>query len=137
MRLENEGKENKANGKSIILHFEDFSVVNLEDGFYSVSDSTISLEVGFNWSDDMAVWSYHSEEDKEKILKEIEFFLQAIFPKKEVFMATSYDTNICLLLSEKPQKFKPNMQGGGFEGHGTTALIDDCPKRFLILGQND
>lgn len=137
MRLENDGHKNATGGDSIILHFEDTKVINLSDGFYSVSETTICLEFLFNWNKEMAVWSCHSAENKEKIIKEIEHFISIMNGKKEVFMAYAYDTDCCLLFSEKPEKFKPTMKGGGFEGHGTTALIDDCPKRILILGEND
>lgn len=53
-------------------------------------------------------------------------------------MAYGYQTIMGFLLSERPVKLSPNqLLGGGFEGHGTTAIINDCPKRLLILGQND
>ncbi len=121
----------------LTLHFEDIKCEKIDDGFYTISDSMICLQVNFNWSDVVAVWHCYRDDVKEEKIKEIEQFIDTVKNKSVIYMANAYGTSNCLLLSEQPQKIKLNIIGGGFEGHGTTAFIDNCPKRLLILGQND
>jgi hypothetical protein len=53
-------------------------------------------------------------------------------------IASPYDTMAEILLSRKPTKFlKYTDFSNSFEGHGSCAMIEDCPKRILILGQSD
>ncbi len=136
MRLEIEKNENDS-GIKLILHFEGKKCKDVGDGFYTLSNEAKCLNVNFNWSDKMAVWEFYKGGGLLKTKKEIEEFINSTKDKKEIYMANAYETSSCLLLSEKPEKIKLKMEGGGFEGHGTTAFIDDCPKRLLILGQND
>ncbi len=137
MRLEITKNENDS-GAKLILHFEDVRCEKVvDDGFYTLSDSALCLKVGFNWNDKKAVWDFYRSDILEEKKKEIEEFINSTKDKKEIYMANAYETSSCLLFSEKPKEIKLNIKGDGFEGHGTTAFIDDCPKRLLILGQND
>jgi hypothetical protein len=53
-------------------------------------------------------------------------------------IAAPYDTDVMIYLSRMPTK-SVNYEdfGSSFEGHGTCAMIENCPKRILILGGND
>ena len=53
-------------------------------------------------------------------------------------IAAPYDTEVMIYLSRMPTK-SVNYEdfGSSFEGHGTCAMIENCPKRILILGGND
>ena len=52
--------------------------------------------------------------------------------------AEPYDTQGRILLSKKPtKKVKYTDFASSFEGHGSCAMIENCPKRILILGQAD
>jgi hypothetical protein len=53
-------------------------------------------------------------------------------------IAEPYDTYGSILLSRKPTKRVEYTDfAGSFEGHGSCAMIENCPKRILILGQSD
>src|SRR4029078_6028339 len=52
-------------------------------------------------------------------------------------VANAYETSTVFLLNGDPKPFKGGILCVGFEGHGTTALLMNCPKHILILGEND
>lgn len=53
-------------------------------------------------------------------------------------IAEPYDTEARILLSRKPKKkIKYTDFASSFEGQGSCAMIENCPKRILILGQSD
>lgn len=53
-------------------------------------------------------------------------------------VANAYETSTTILLSQKPNKLemKGKWFGSGFN-YGSTNLLVDCPKRVLILAEND
>jgi hypothetical protein len=64
--------------------------------------------------------------------------------KKEAFIkkypnyrkASAYETDYLIYLSKTPKPFKGKNIGSGFN-YGSTNVLIDCPKRILILAEND
>ena len=96
----------------------------LSDGMYAVSDDTIVYEVDSRIGD--------TNEDIDNDPKALKFI--AKYPNFVV--ASAYETGTTILLSKPPKKFKHVGPGCGFN-YGSTNLIENCPKRLLILAEND
>jgi len=56
----------------------------------------------------------------------------------EWVIADGYGLECSVILSKKPNRIEyDDLHGCSFEGHGTLAVIDNCPKKILIMGEND
>ncbi len=96
----------------------DFDDDGLDDGVYDITDI------------DYLFVYYRTD------IKKIEEFKKK-YPNW--YECTAYGVEGLYLLSEKPTKeikidnnYHPN-----FEGHGTLTVIDNCPRRIIIIGEND
>lgn len=94
----------------------------LRDGIYEVSDDIEVLELEGEAQELRA-------EDRTKALK-----FMARYP--DYYMASAYQCYATFLLSKKPNKFGGEYSGSGFNA-GSTNLLSDCPRRVLILAEND
>ncbi len=68
----------------------------------------------------------------EKKFNELKYFIEK-YPNFAV--AKAYQTEYPLLISEMPTK-QIKYIGSGFN-HGSNNIIDNCPKRILICGEDD
>ena len=64
--------------------------------------------------------------------KEIESFVEK-YP--DFFLANAYETGTSFLLNAEPSRVSIS-RGSGFS-YGSTNILTGCPKRVLILAQND
>ncbi len=96
----------------------------LEDGLYEVDDDVEVIEIGErlydirDFSDEYAM---------------ILFFIEN---HPNFVVANAYETSSTILLSRKPNIFKGYYVGSGFN-YGSTNLVENCPKRLLILAEDD
>jgi hypothetical protein len=95
----------------------------LDDGLYAISDGAEVLEL----PDDAADSFYRGESNKY-------FPLISEFADKypNFVVASAYETFNVILISEPPTRIKSQVIGHGFN-YGVNAVIEDCPKRLLIL----
>lgn len=65
--------------------------------------------------------------------KDIENFCEK-YPNFNI--ASAYDVPIAFLISQPALKFKGKEQGSGWNA-GSCNLIENCPKRIIIMGEDD
>lgn len=97
---------------------------NLSDGMYDVIDDIETLFV-FAFTP----IGNKIEATKEEIIEFINKYPQCV-------IASSYETNVVILLSRAPKRIPLNYAGSGFN-YGSTNLIENAPRRLLILAEND
>lgn len=95
----------------------------LHDGMYAVADDIVVKELERDPFDTA----------RTPKLDEIVVFADQ-YP--DFVIANAYETFTCLLLSRRPDPFQGLVLGTEFN-YGATALIENAPKRLLILAQND
>jgi hypothetical protein len=91
----------------------------LEDGIYALDDDIEFVCGTFNHSNDAELLEFAK--------------------KHEGFaIASAYETEMTILLSRVPTKLssKEMVIGSGFN-YGSTNIVVDCPRRLLILAEND
>lgn len=99
----------------------DFDYV--EDGVYDITDIDFLNISGL----------YRNRRNNaEVVMQQINDFIGK-YP--DSVLAEALETEYLILLSEMPTKKFPYI-GSGFN-HGSTNIIDNCPKRILILGEDD
>lgn len=96
-------------------------VRSVQDGIYEIQDGNIILKV-------------LSELGEVATPKEVILTFLSVHPNWRYVGA--YETYAEFLLSEPPLEFKGKKMGSGFN-YGSTNIILDCPKRLLILAEND
>lgn len=95
----------------------------LDDGIYEILNNTKILYFEYRY------WDF----DEEDIATVKEFMSN----HPEFVIASAYETQGTFLLSEPPILFSNNYQWGSGFNYGSTNLIENCPKRLLILAEND
>lgn len=98
---------------------------NLDDGVYNASNvkEVFELDVYFD------VESLFETETSEKL---IEFCTK--YPNWCI--ASPYETNCTLFLSNRPSQFQGERIGSGFN-YGSCNFLENCPSKLLILAEND
>jgi len=89
----------------------------LDEGIYEVSDIAEVL--------------LHSAGEID--LEQVKAFI-AKYP--DFAIGSAYQTFTLFLISEKPKKAALKSSGSGFN-YGSCNLLEDCPKRLLIIAQNN
>lgn len=94
------------------------------DGVWDISNiEYIPLMIG--------IWR-PTEKQKSDHIKKLSDFISE-YPN--FVIADAYQTEYPILLSEKPN-IRVDYIGSGFN-HGSNNIIDNCPKRILICGEDD
>lgn len=99
------------------------------DGVYDVSNiECYSIEYPLHKINGKQRKDEKISEDYVKLVKEIEDF---VAKHPNAYLASAYETEKYIILSEKPEKVV-EYQGSGFS-HGSTNVIQNCPSKILIL----
>ncbi len=98
----------------------------LEDGIYVLPKKIKIIDIPYSSQELGCV----DNETKQEILKFINKY------KETWCFANAYATEQTFILSDKPPEFQGNIIGCGFN-QGSTNILDDCPKKILILFEND
>ncbi len=118
--------------KTLAIEDEDYlgNKRMIDDGIYDVSNVEF-----VHWPCSMFGSNRAISEEK---FAEVKAFVEK---HRETFViGTAYETYNAFLLATKPPKANLKEYGGGFEGHGTSALLDMTANpitKLLILGEND
>jgi hypothetical protein len=96
----------------------------LDDGIWIVPDNCETLFVE---------GEYNNLEAYPTALEQANTFAEK-YP--DYVIASSYEVFGFFLLSKKPRVYNKNWEGSGFN-HGSCNLLNNCPKRLLILAEND
>lgn len=136
------------NNTSIIIITMDNNLIgefeNSKNNIYTLPNDCVGLLITYNWDIENKKFILYAPQIKDPhyvtkvkaIEEEIQNFIKTA-DNNPIYFAMPYETDYGILLTHKPEPFTGKLIGGGFEGHGTVAMIKDCPKNLLILGQND
>ncbi len=111
--------------KTLNKHFDSY----IESGVYNISDiEYFEVQYPVHVVDGIQRSDSKITEDYVALVKGIEEFVSK---HPNACLASAFETEKYIILSEKPTKIV-EYKGSGF-AHGSTNIIDNCPKRILIL----
>lgn len=103
----------------------------VRDGVWDISDIDF-IELDIHYVMEGNGWRNPNESEIEQHINKLSEFLDK-YP--DFVIADAYQTEHPFLLAEKPT-VQVKYIGSGFN-HGANNIIDNCPKRILICGEDD